>query len=311
MKREANILIHWIAGNVCALMLFMLTGCGGGGGAARNPSSELENSAGQVLTSGNSLNVIMAPYGLVQTEPSGKTGLSVPVRVIFLETAQNHLTTQPQQFANQIVEKLNQKMEFNANTKMMNFVLDAYEQIVDEQYVFAACSDIDAIGTKYFTSGVLTVVVNAQLDGTCAGVTYLYTHVRQRESLILVEFDNAFYAVVHEFGHTVGLPHTAVAQSNSGLHKFSDLLTQVSSSPLRCDTDFYYLLDNHYNNTNALANGLTFNSGENLMYYSFNQSSLDRSFYTSGYDYSFSWAFHCWHKLNQGFFRYSNTISGI
>ncbi|MDH4468783.1 MAG: hypothetical protein QE271_12060 [Bacteriovoracaceae bacterium] len=289
-----------------------LVACGKSSSTSSNNSSSIfyADSSGPLLNSdpntlSTTLPLEIVPYGEPNLSTSGSSGPPIPVSIIFARTQNEILTDQPEEKADIIIEELNKAFVLQ-DVSLMKFVKHSVQVKMDEQYFYTSCEEIINIAPIYSVPNTITIFITNHLSGSCAGSAFLFPSIDQNRAFILLKYklpfvDKSFVSLAHEFGHIIGLFHSGVSSNPFGLKTFNSLLDLAANSPDRCPFDFMYYMSNQPGQTNVNIGGVSFNPYDNMMYQSFNPA-VGKTFFTSGYDYSVSWAAHCWFLLNQAQF---------
>ncbi|MCB9091805.1 MAG: hypothetical protein H6621_03250 [Halobacteriovoraceae bacterium] len=230
----------------------------------------------------------------------------IPITFVFIDSAESALSPDPQTDAETAIDVLNQAFQFEGN-QYIKFSLKEVKNVVDETYYNTSCNLLAEISSVYGESGTLTMIFVNDLEGGCAGVSYLWGFPSSAQAVTMAEYRfpfilNSFTPIRHEFAHLMGLHHTAYsypgAAPDTGLNSFNKLLRMSYrlSEDRECPATFYYFIDPIPQNTKALSGTIEWNSYVNTMYPSFGNKP-DDGFFTDGYDYAMSRAFSCWYSF--------------
>lgn len=222
---------------------------------------------------------------------------------VFVNSSDTILSFDSNHDADLIISKLNDAFNDDSH-QHLKFNKLSVEEVYDDRYFIANCSDFDEVFNSYGKTNAMTVVIVYGLQGGCSGVAHIWTSPAQRYSGIMVEYDyDISYSAgvyAHELGHNFGLHHSAETYTGSvpetGLKSFNKLVKKDRLLEKSCKYDFYYFVDPNSESMETEKKGIMFNSFENMMYPSYGDG-FERSFFTEGYDYSVSRAFDCWYSL--------------
>ncbi len=231
-------------------------------------------------------------------------GKLVPITFVFVNSSSKALSSNVQADADQALDKMNELFRYQGHAHIQ-FVLKEAKEVVDNTYHNTACNYLSSVSQKYASTDSMVMLFVNDLQGGCAGVSWLWVFPKDSYSVTMAEYRHPFELgkftpVIHEFAHSFGIHHTGNEYQGSvpmtGLHTFNAVLNRGGRSSRRCQEQFSYFIDPVRRNTSGQAGGLTWNSYHNTMYPSFG-GQPDLGFFTEGYDYSMSWAFDCWYKF--------------
>lgn len=231
----------------------------------------------------------------------------VPITFVFVNSSSKVLSNNVQLDAQKAIDKINLLFS-HQNHSLIKFKLKEAKEVVDNNYHNSDCDNKFYSATqKYSQIDSLVMLVVNDLAGSCAGVSWLWVFPKDKMAVTQVEYRSPFVQgiwtpMVHEFSHSMGVHHTGNEYSGSvpatGLLSFNQYLGSpygINKSK-KCKNDFKYFVDPQKRNTQAIIDGLDFNSYHNTMYPSYG-GQPDKGFFNSpGYAYSFSWAYSCWYE---------------
>ncbi len=230
-------------------------------------------------------------------------GKLVPITFVFVNSSSKTLSSDPDADADLALAKMNEKFRHQGHAHIQFKLKEAIE-VVDNTYHNTSCNFLSSVSSKYASTDSMVMLLVNDLQGGCAGVSWLWVFPSDSFSVTMAEYkypfeQGKFTPVIHEFAHSFGIHHTGNEYQGSvpttGLKTFNSILNQGGRNSRRCSEQFSYFIDPVRRNTAGQAGGLTWNSYHNTMYPSFG-GQPDNGFFTSGYDYSMSWAFDCWYK---------------
>ncbi|MCB9095097.1 MAG: hypothetical protein H6621_08525 [Halobacteriovoraceae bacterium] len=225
----------------------------------------------------------------------------VATHVVFINASSELLVDDPETAAREALDEINTRFRDKDGHQHLKFYLQSFESVIDDLFFIGSCEDLDSMLDLYGKANTFTLLFNYELLGACNGVAHLWTLPEDKYSGFLVEYDGQLDSLAdvaaHELAHNLGLHHSANTYDGSvpleGLHDFNKLLDYGARFTGRCEQSFYYFIDPLSGNSVSRERGFVFNSYHHLMYPSYGDD-VQRSFFTSGYDYSSSQAFNCW-----------------
>ena len=291
-------------------VLFFLVSCNQGNVAnvqdtlaPINPLNPGNPNATPTVDPGSDPNAESHVYGKPRGTAHASSGKPIPISFVFLNSSTEVLTNNPESEAAKAIDIMNQRFT-RLGVSYVKFVLKEAKAVVDDIYYNTSCNLLGSVASKYGTGTSMVMVVVHDLGGSCAGVSYLWRFPKDKNAVTMSEYTDPFVngkwtPVVHEFAHSFGLQHTGDEYPGSvpktGLYTFNNLLTGVSNGR-SCKTEFKYFIDPAKRHNGAVSDGVTYDSYYNTMYPSYG-AQPDNGFFTSGYDYSNSWAFDCWYEF--------------
>jgi|GEM_PF-4226019 len=243
-------------------------------------------------------------YGEVNLQTGCVKDEKIPITFVFINSSSRKLSTDIQLDSTVAIDALNSAFYHQGN-QFIEFTLSKSIEIVDDAFYNSSCSLLGAAARKFGQKNALVMIFVNDLSGSCAGVSWMWAFPSNSISATMVEYRYPFIRgdftpVVHEFAHMMGLNHTGNAFEGSvpktGIKTFNEWLKFGSLSEKRCSQEFVYYIDPEKESTASQVKGVSWNSYQNTMYPSFG-SKPDNGFFTSGYDYSVSWAFDCWYHI--------------
>ncbi len=231
-------------------------------------------------------------------------GKLIPITFVFVGSSSKTLSQDPQADAQKALDNMNEQFSHLGHEYIQFKIKEAIE-VKDDQYHNTTCNALSSVSSKYSSSDSMVMLFVNDLQGSCAGVSWLWVFPKDSFSVTMAEYkypfqQNSFTVVTHEFAHSFGLHHTGNEYNGSvpttGLKTFNQIISMGGRNSRRCPDEFKYFIDPQARNTSASAGGLNWNSYHNTMYPSFG-GQPDNGFFTDGYDYAMSWAFSCWYRF--------------
>lgn len=240
-------------------------------------------------------------------EVSG-TRESFPVEVVFINSSDKILTTDPLGYSQDIVGLINDRVQYGKN-KYLKFHLTKVRQVVDDELFDSLCPAVYQASARYGSEEAITIIVNHSMFGSCQGTAFLFAKIKNVRSAFFMKYNkpSALFeqVVAHEMGHLFGMHHVADVYDGSvpvtGLVEENHILDIGGARDRRlCPTDFYYYIDPEANQTDRIVAGLQWNSAGNTMYPVVSNVGDQGYFNSDGYTYSMSHALDCYYQRNKG-----------